>query len=515
MPTYHIPQRPSATFVKHVNRFNCITGSTTLNASTLIIKQCASIRRLFLDQGLVEPANRQKQPNLIPAEAARERVKTTHAENESSLLLPSIGIVAMRVGCAALSLAAGVIVARHLGRHGYGVYSWALTMMNLMVVPSQLGLPYLVVRETVRAHETQSWSLMKGLWLWASGVVVLSTTFTVMVVLSVGWHLADAGHFTTLVLAAVLMAFMVMGNIRVAALRGLHHDVLGQLPEYVIKPVVNLSILLVFPLATTHIQLTPPLAMWVQCIAAFTSFLFGAVMLWRLSPKEIYQCGKTDFSCGQWMGSAIRMMITSLLAVANQSVSVLMLSALAGESDTGVYAAIAGLAAITSFGLQAVSLAVGPQLARLHTRGDRNALQSLVRKNSRATIAFALPVTMFLMFFGAPTLGFLYGAEFVEGALGLAILGGGQLVSANAGAVGLLLLMTGHEKDAAKSMAIATVVNVIVSVILVPRLGVTGAAISVAVSLVIWSSSMWWYVRERLHIETCGILSLFKMSRVE
>jgi O-antigen/teichoic acid export membrane protein len=197
----------------------------------------------------------------------------------------------------------------------------------------------------------------------------------------------------------------------------------------------------------------------------------------------------------------------SALAVVNQSVNVLLLSLLATDSQAGLYAAVSGLAAIISFGLQAVSLSAGPHLARLHARDEHSSLQACVTKTSRAVLAFAFPTALVVILGGRHILEHLYGSDFAAGGRALAILGIGQLVNAGAGTVGLLLVMTGNEQHAAKSLFFATLVNTCLCFALIPHYGVSGAAIASAISLIVWNTIMWRHVHTNLHIETCGLLS--------
>ncbi|MCX7847292.1 MAG: polysaccharide biosynthesis C-terminal domain-containing protein, partial [bacterium] len=76
----------------------------------------------------------------------------------------------------------------------------------------------------------------------------------------------------------------------------------------------------------------------------------------------------------------------------------------------------------------------------------------------------------------------------------------GQVVNACAGSVALLLTTTGHESEALKGVTLGAVINVIGNAILIPRLGITGAAIGTAVSTVVWNVALAVYVYKRLGI---------------
>ena len=116
------------------------------------------------------------------------------------------------------------------------------------------------------------------------------------------------------------------------------------------------------------------------------------------------------------------------------------------------------------------------------------------------------PVTLVLL--AAP--GFilqLFDAQFAEGAWLLRILALGQLVNVATGSVGYLLMMTGHEKLMRNNIAVWAVVNLAGNLVLVPRYGTVGAAVSTAFCLAFMNIVSYVLVRQKLKIDTLGYVS--------
>jgi len=70
----------------------------------------------------------------------------------------------------------------------------------------------------------------------------------------------------------------------------------------------------------------------------------------------------------------------------------------------------------------------------------------------------------------------LFGASYADGGAALRILALGQLFNAASGCVGTLLVMTGNQKVTSALYAIMFVINGVMSILLIPRFGVPGAA---------------------------------------
>ena len=153
--------------------------------------------------------------------------------------------------------------------------------------------------------------------------------------------------------------------------------------------------------------------------------------------------------------------------------------------------------------------ALAPAVASLHIAGDMQRLQRVVTASARAMLAISLPIALVMIVFGQPVL-VIFGPEFTQGATALAILSTGQLVNVAMGSVGLLLMMTGHERDTAWGVGIATVVNVALNGLLIPRWGIEGAAVATATSLVVWNLllAVWVYRKLGIHCTALGAVSI-------
>jgi O-antigen/teichoic acid export membrane protein len=160
------------------------------------------------------------------------------------------------------------------------------------------------------------------------------------------------------------------------------------------------------------------------------------------------------------------------------------------------------VAALVAFGLQAVNMVVAPHFARLHARGDDAALQQLVTVSARVIFFFTLPTATVFIVFGDELVRLIFGPEFNSGYLTLIILLIGQLMNASMGSVGLLLSMTGHERETARGVAVAAVSNLILNLSLIPNYGMEGAALASALSVAIWNVLLWRAARRRLGINS-------------
>ena len=155
------------------------------------------------------------------------------------LVRGAIGSFALNATNKLLMLLASVLLARILGASGYGVYAAAVALVLLLSVPTSLGLPILLIRLLATYQLREQWGLIRGLLTFANQVVlgvgaVIGVTGALVV-----WHFADrlgADKSAALWWGMALLPFVGLGALRSAALRGLQHVVLGQIPDSLVMP---------------------------------------------------------------------------------------------------------------------------------------------------------------------------------------------------------------------------------------------------------------------------------------
>jgi O-antigen/teichoic acid export membrane protein len=94
-----------------------------------------------------------------------------------------------------------------------------------------------------------------------------------------------------------------------------------------------------------------------------------------------------------------------------------------------------------------------------------------------------------------------YGAEFSRGYAPLAILSVGALLTVPVGSLtGFLLTMTGHERQAAIVVCGTALLNLLLTLILTPTLGIAGTALATVAAGIVRAGIFTVYIRRRLHL---------------
>ena len=394
-----------------------------------------------------------------------------------------IGLKIINVG---LVYTMNLLLARFLGAAGYGSYAYAIAWLNLLIIPAVLGLEGLTTREVAVYHSQSQWGLMQGLLRWSNQVVGIMSIILVSASMFILWRWIPTSGSTLSVfgIAMLSLPFMAFARLRQSAMNALKGVVIGSIPESLIRPIFIITLLVgSYIVFDGTVQVT--WVMGIYTVASGVAFIVGSYLLEIALPKECQQAN-AEYKPLAWFRGSLPMLFIGGMYIVNGQTDTIMLGAMKAPEAVGLYTVANRGSTIIGFVVQAFDAPLASVFASLYAEGNKRKLQNIVTKSCRMVLLATLPLTMVLIFLGHWFL-LLFGEDFIQGKTVLTILCLGHMVNAFTGAVTMLLLMTGNERDTAIGVATSAVVNIILNTILIPRWGVEGAATATAISMVLWN----------------------------
>ena len=400
----------------------------------------------------------------------------------AQLVRSTVGSLLIKGGYVLLQFTAGVVLARALRPEGLGVYAYALAMVNLLVIPAQFGFAGYLVRMAAIYRADEKWGMLKGLLSRSSQVVLLVS----LVIASLAFILIDFAELVPadmssqpLLLALVLLPFLALLEVNSGALRGLGHVVIGQLPSQILRPALFLFTLAV--MAVVLPSFSPEHAIGANVVATSIALGAGLLLLSRHIPQASRNT-RVETASTEWLRGSLPFMLLAGTQVINHQTDVLMLGILTAPDQVGLYRVAVQIADGMGLVLLAITAVITPHLASLHASGNRRTLQRLLVNSHRAGVSMLLPIALLLITFGARFLAVVFGHDYTEAANALTILALGKAVFATVGFSGVALSMFGRAWAATVVTGLTAILNVILNLILIPFMGIEGAALATAVS---------------------------------
>ncbi|HMO71081.1 MAG TPA: polysaccharide biosynthesis C-terminal domain-containing protein [Paracoccaceae bacterium] len=414
----------------------------------------------------------------------------------------TVGLIGVKAANAVLGILTVVLFARWMGAGEYGLYVFAITLVQFVAVPLHFGLPTLLVRETAVLVQAGNLSLLRGLLRWSYGLILAGTAVVLALGLAAlalfggeGGIVGLTGNGPIVVMAALTVPLIALNKLTLGVLNGLRRTVASRVPDGLVRPGLVL--------------LLGAVAMWVGWLdatsmvgfylaAAFLAALVGLAMTQRALPREIGAAPAT-YAGRAWLTSLLPLTAIAAVQMLKNQTDIVMLGLLSADiAEVAQYKVAAQLATLPLI-LQTVANAIlAPRIAAAHAAGNLSALNAQVTRVTRwvagGTVAFLLP----LVLFGNWLIPAVFGADYASAFIPLVLLALGIAFTSASGATTTLLNMCGLESRTARLATWSALANVVLNLALIPLLGAAGAALATAITTVAMQLGALHHCRKRL-----------------
>jgi O-antigen/teichoic acid export membrane protein len=181
-------------------------------------------------------------------------------------------------------------------------------------------------------------------------------------------------------------------------------------------------------------------------------------------------------------------------------IDVVFVAAFAGVRDAAIYTAITRLITVGNVAVQAVQQVAQPKLGELFHLDDRRRSLVVFQTSIIWLIVVSWPVFALFGVF-APILLRAFGHGYGRGATALTILCLSQLITVATGPVDIALVMKGRSLTSLVNQTVALALDIVLCVVLIPHIGIVGAAVARVVALQ-WNNlvpAVQVYLLTRLH----------------
>ncbi|SFK16217.1 lipopolysaccharide biosynthesis protein [Streptomyces pini] len=383
------------------------------------------------------------------------------------------------------------VVTRGLGAHGAGAVFAGVAAFTIVSNACKLGADTALVRFVSRDLELTGGAGVPALLRTAvPPALAASTACAAMLFLSPApatWLLPGlpAGQALTVVrLFALLLPVATVSLVLLGATRGYGSVVPFVGVEQIGKPV--LRVVLALPLVLLAPSVLALSAAWLA------PALLGAAAAWvslRRS-RAAHRGGpgrpgeERPVSPGEFWSFAGPRALSSVFDIAAVWIGVVLLSALGTGTEAGIYTAVGRLVTAGTLLQLAVRLAVAAQISRLLTVGLEREAEHLHRLSTRWIVLFSWPLFMLLAAFPAAVLS-LFGPGFGQGAAALVVLSAACVVNVGVGNAQTVVLMAGRSTWNLATAGAGFAAQLGAGIWLVPRYGVTGAALAWGLAIVV------------------------------
>ena len=423
-----------------------------------------------------------------PARRALGSVRAKYARIRSDELLGHLargGLTALviKLSSAGLTFLMFLLIARIMSADDYGRFALGFSLASFMGIVAGVGLPTAILRWW---PEYQTKGNLEG----ARDILRFGTRLILMVAVVVGIVMAAvseavSGGGRLFHAAALLIVPLALSDYFASALRALDRIVAALAPKDVAWRFLAVMIAGVYVLA--EFRARP------DQVLALLALLLALLILWqwahlRKAVDEVVPSSRPEpgrsvptFHRPAVLRVALPMWAAAVLINASQHVDIVVIGLFVTPYAAGGYFAAARVASLLGFVLLAMYMISSPLIARYHYDGDRAGLQALLR---RMIVMIAIPTVggfLVIILFGDGIMR-LFNPAYAEFHGLLILLAASYALSALGGPTEYVMQMTDNQTPFLRMMMVGYGAGLLVLLVLLPLIGIWGAAIGHLVS---------------------------------
>jgi O-antigen/teichoic acid export membrane protein len=389
----------------------------------------------------------------------------------------------------AISTVVQVLIVRYLSKSSYGALAYALTLASVGTSIALFGLDrainvFVPIYQERRDHDR----VFGAMFVIVGTVLLIGLSITLLVY---GLHGLIGRKFMTDPQAIALMLILI-ALVPIQALDGLLVSMFAIFAgaraiffrRYLLAPGLQLAVAILLVWTRSGVRF---LALGYLCAAIIGLIACGLTLVRILRRQDIFRhfnLRTMKMPIRPIFGYAIPLLASDLGWALQGAFVVLLLGRFQGTLDVAAFKAVLPVAVLNLVVFQSFKYLFTPVAARMHARNDNEGLKHLYQQTAIWIAIISFPVFVLTFSLAKPLVLLLYGQRYENSALVLTLLSLGYYLSAALGFNGLTMRVIGKVRYVFTVDLVATIAGLLISLLLVPRYGALGAAISLSSTLI-------------------------------
>lgn len=376
-----------------------------------------------------------------------------------------------------------IVLARLVGVSYLGLYSLGNSITTLASVFAKAGLDvglmrFISGRNLDQDSEKIRFDIYSSLKI---GILFSLLVMIVMIGIS-GWMVENIFRESSLlknvlIVNAIAIPFITINLISIHATQGFQLLKYKIFIEYILNPtILLLGVLFIYFTLSAELAIVLPLL-----LASVICSIFSSLFLKNIINVNILKVWKSEMN-NKILLFSLPIMFTVILGTMLHWLDIIMLGYFTNAETVGLYHPVVRTAGIQNTILIAFSGIFSPMFSKYFAQDDKQRMQHIYRLVTRWIFTMLVPIFIFILLFSKKIL-LLFGPEFLPVSDILILLTIGTSIFALFGIGGSVLVVSGYQKLNLTNTLMATILNIVLNIILIPKYGLAGAAWATVISL--------------------------------
>jgi len=405
-------------------------------------------------------------------------------------------------------------ITSRFGAEIYGDYIFFISVITVLSILLTFGVDIYALRFSTDFIIKKKWKEAASLTVVSYRSVFILWLITAVLLLSASGQIASWLSLSEIVIYAIIFTVLPFSLLKLTYqfFRSKKWITIYSAFQSVLIPGLTIVIILVLlstPLDSVPEELTPLAA---YSISVLLLVIVGAG-IWlkfvfkKTAPTDVLTTIKKSerFRFRRVITGAFPFLMASSIILIGSQIDQIFIKVIDSSESLGMYMVAFKIAMVISFPLIAINSISAPKFSEYFGVGDMKNLRTTSHYTSNLCMLISLFPFLIVMIFPAQLLS-IFGEEFTAAKDVLRLLAVGQYITSSFGSIGVLLQMTDNQKILFKVSAGTIVLHVILLLILLPLLGIFGAAIASVSALILRNVLLSVFAKIKLGFKPINIL---------
>lgn len=389
-------------------------------------------------------------------------------------------------------------IARILGAEGWGLFSYAISLLGTALVFSDVGVSFLLLKEYA-ANKKQ---LLKTILTVKAGLLILSTIIAVIV----GFFFASLPIATLVIPVSLTLIFDSARDFLGTLLRSKEKMEI----EALVKTVTNIALVLL-SLVLVYTYKTPAALALGYASGSFLGFILAVIFtspLLREIKNDIVKEENSALFIRQVLSVVGPITISSLATTLMLNIDTIMLGIWWASTDIGFYASALRIFQTIMAVPGLFVIAILPKLS-LYFIDNTEQFKKMISKSIITLFALSIPIAAGGFILAKPLMTLLFGQEYIQSGYAFAPLILGVLFAFPTNLLNSIAFIINKQKNVAINTCICLALSVGLNIYLIPTYGIVGAAIGTTLTQLTLFIANILLLRKNIKIEKKDIIIIF------
>lgn len=372
-----------------------------------------------------------------------------------------------------------IFAARIFGPEDLGLFEMANTLLNIGVIVSLVGIHAGVSRYIAVYEERKEFDKLTGYLKFIFKVPVLLSLVVSAIVFfgadSINKFFGFNENFSFLIrIVSLIVPFKVINEIIYQIFYAKKRVLLQNIGSNIIERIF----LVIGIIPIYFFKLSVIYAVWLLFLSTVGAFIFN--LLCAKLKLKFEKTGKSVSRYKDWLFFSTPLFFSTIFAFVINWTDNIVIGKIMTSADLGIYAISFSFASFLLFFQSSFVGIFMPIMSRFYAKNNMADFLLVYKKAQNWVFALSLPFALLLIFFSRDLLEALYGKSFIGGSVPLIILTIGMLFNVYTGMNGPLIKIIKKTSFLFNVRIIMALINIILTIVLVRRIGIVGASISAA-----------------------------------